>query len=137
MLTEAVRELILAEQARQRDRFIEDVALDVYLAKLDRHAEILADMGGDRCRGFVAFYCNDRSTAQAFITLVLVDPRDRGLGIGRALVACVLELVKQRGFTSCRLEVAKDNTAAHPLYRSLGFCAAGGNDRKDLLEIVF
>ena len=84
----------------------------------------------------VAFYANDEATKQAFITLVLVDTGDRGLGIGRALVACVLDIVKRRGFESCRLEVAKDNAAAHAMYRTLGFQRVVDRGHKDLLEII-
>lgn len=134
-LHDSIRSLILAEQTRQENRFIEGVDLDEYLAKLADRAEILSDSVAGRCRGVVAFYCNDESTKQAYITLVLVDPRDRGLGIGRALVACVLDLAKRRGFTSCRLEVAQRNEAAHAMYLSLGFRVVGSSAHKHLLEI--
>ena len=136
MLPESIRSLILEEQERQGEHFIEDVDLDEYLAKLAGIAEILSDSADGRCRGFVAFYCNDHATKQAFISLVLVDPRDRGLGIGQALVACVLDIAKRRGFTACRLEVAKRNEVAHAMYRSLGFRVVEDRARKDLLEIV-
>jgi ribosomal protein S18 acetylase RimI-like enzyme len=135
MLPESIRALILDEQARQANRFVDDVELDAYLAKLDDRAEILSDSADGRCRGFVAFYCNDHAMKQAFITLVLVDPRDRGLGIGRALVRRVLDLAKRREFTSCRLEVAKHNHAAHAMYLSLGFRAVEERAHKVLLEI--
>src|SRR5438552_529400 len=121
MLPESIRSLILAEQTRQENRFIEGIDLDSYLAKLEERAEILSNCVAGRCRGFVAFYCNDQATRQAFITLVLVDPRDRELGIGRALVSGVLELARARGFTSCRLEVTHRNDIAQAMYRSLGF----------------
>jgi ribosomal protein S18 acetylase RimI-like enzyme len=137
MLPESIKSLILAEHTRQANRFLEDVDLDEYLAKLGDRAEILSDSAAGRCRGFVAFYCNDHATKQAFITLVLVDPRDRGLGIGRALVGCVLDLVKRRGFTSCRLEVARRNTVAHAMYVSLGFRVVEDRAHKDVLEIEF
>lgn len=136
MLTDAIVSLIRAEQARQQDRFVEGVDFEAYLAKLGERAEILADTEGDRCRGVVAFYANDRATRQAFITMVLVDPLDRGLGLGRALVACVLELVKRRGFASCRLEVAKDNAAAHAIYRELGFKTIADRGTKDLMSVA-
>ena len=135
MLPESIRSLILDEHARQENRFVEDVDLDEYLAKLGDEAEILSDSAEGRCRGFVAFYCNDHAMKHAFITLVLVDPRDRGLGIGRALLGCVLDLVKRRGFTSCQLEVAKRNDVAHAMYLSMGFRVVEDRSHKDLLEI--
>jgi len=135
MLPEPIRSLILNEQTRQENRFIEDVDLEAYLAKLADRAEILSDNVAGRCRGFVAFYCNDESTKQAYITLALVDPRDRGLGIGRALVACVLDLARRRGFTSCRLEVAKHNEVVHAMFLSMGFRVVEERAHKHLFEI--
>lgn len=116
-----IASLIRDEQARSKDTFVRVVDLDAYLAKLAANAEVLSDAGDGRCRGFIAFYCNNRSSRQAFITLVLVDPRDRGTGLGRTLMAGALAIVKQRGFTSCRIEVAKTNEPAYRLYLSQGF----------------
>jgi len=136
MLPESITSLIREEQARQGGRFIEGVDLETYLAKLSARAEILSDLAEQRCRGFVAFYANDLVTRQAHITLVLVDPRDRGTGVGRALTGCVLDLARRRGFTLCRLEVARDNQAAHAMYRALGFRVIEERARKKLMEIA-
>lgn len=128
--------LVRAEQAVQQGRFVDVPDLEAYLSKLGEKAEILSDSIGGRCRGFVAFYCNDHSTRRAYITLVLVDPQDRGLGIGRSLVSGVLQLARARGFTSCALEVAPSSAAAHALYQSLGFTTVETHDGKDLMEIA-
>jgi ribosomal protein S18 acetylase RimI-like enzyme len=135
-LPASIRSLILDEQARLENQFIAGVELEGYLGKLGDSAEILSDCAGSRCRGFVAFYCNDTTTRQAYITLVLVDPGDRGTGLGGALVGAVLEIARRRGFTSCRLEVAKRNEAARALYVSLGFRVVEDRAEKDLLEIA-
>ena len=136
MLHEPIRALIAAEQSRLDGRFVEGVDFDAYLSKLAVSAEFLADLTADRCRGFVAYYCNDEATKQAYITLVLVDPQDRGSGLGRSLVAGVLDIARRRGFTSCRLEVAKRNAAAYALYLSMGFGTVEDRGGKDLLEIA-
>jgi ribosomal protein S18 acetylase RimI-like enzyme len=135
MLSDSITALIREEQARQDSSFIEDVDLDGYLAKLDAHAEIVSDSVAGRCRGFVAFYCNDLNTKQAFITLVLVDPRDRGQGLGRTLVTRALDVARNRGFISCRLEVSKRNQVAHSMYLSQGFRVVEERSHKYLLEI--
>ena len=101
MLPDAIKSLILEEQARQSNRFVEGVDLEEYLVKLGEKAEILSDSVHGRCRGLVAYYCNDESTRQAFVTLVLVNPLDRGLGLGAALLSCVLSMARSRGFTTC------------------------------------
>jgi ribosomal protein S18 acetylase RimI-like enzyme len=135
MLTEAIKTLILEEQARQAGRFVEGVDLETYLRKLDEHAEVVTDSLAGRCRGFVAFYCNDMTTRQAYVSLVLVDPQDRATGLGRRLVSEVLEICRQRGFVSCRLEVRKDNVAALGMYRALGFAPVAERANADVLEL--
>lgn len=135
MIDDAIKTLILEEQARQSNRFVEGVDLNTYLHKLGERAEILADTQADRCRGFVAFYCNDLASRQAYITLVLVAAQDRDTGLGRALVAGTLEICRQRGFATCRLEVRKDNAAALAIYRSLGFKLVEERASTSVLEI--
>ena len=137
MLPDDIARLIREEQARQAGRFVAGVDLEAYLAKLAKQAEIVSDDVGGRCRGFVAFYCNDAATRQAYITLVLVEPGHRGQGIGRTLVARVLDLARSRGFTSCRLEVEGTNTAARAMYEDLGFRIVESRGPKDLLAIAF
>jgi ribosomal protein S18 acetylase RimI-like enzyme len=136
VLHESIRSLILEEHVRQGGRFLEGVDLQAYIAKLGDQGEIVSDSVQDRCRGFVAFYCNDESSRQAYITLVLVDPRDRSTGLGQSLVRQVLDLAKRRGYRSCRLEVAKQNEAAYAMYTSIGFRVVEDRGAKDLLEIA-
>lgn len=121
MLTDAIKTLIRDEQARQGGRFIEAGDLEAYLKKLDERAEIVSESDGARCRGFVAFYCNNLTTRRAFITLVAVAPQDRQSGLARTLVTRALAACRERGFSSCGLEVRADNAPALALYEGLGF----------------
>jgi ribosomal protein S18 acetylase RimI-like enzyme len=134
MLPEPVIRLIREEQDRQQGRFIQNVDLDAYLAKLATHAEIVSHCVGDRCRGVVAFYCNDLASRQAYITLLVVDPVERGLGLGGALLTFVLQTARRRGFAACRLEVHKENSAALQLYRNHGFAPVADRGASLLLE---
>lgn len=134
MLDEAVRRLIHEEQARQAGQFIEGVDLEAYLAKIDAHADVVSDVAGGRCRGFVAFYCNNQDTRRAFITLVAVAPEDRGSGLARSLVSRALDVCRSRGFTRCGLEVRADNAPAVALYTGLGFTAVSARDGRLTLE---
>ena len=133
-LTIGMREMIVEEQTRQHGRFVAAASLEDYLDKLIARAEVLSDLEAGRCRGFVAYYCNNTETRQAYITLVLVDPRDRGAGVAKKLVDGVLAIARERGFTSCRLEVGIDNMAARQLYSSLGFVEIEHRGEKLLLE---
>ena len=135
-LPRSIRSLILDEQARLENHFIDGVDREGYLGKHGASAEILSDCAGERCRGVVAFYCNDTITRQAYITLVVVDPGHRGSGLGGALVGAVLDIARRRGFTSCRLEVAKRNDVARAMYASIGFKVVEDRADRDLLEIT-
>lgn len=134
MLPDSIKTLILEEQARQAGRFIEGVELDAYLQKLGEHAELVSESEGGRCLGFVAFYCNNLETRRAFITLVVVAPQDRAVGLGRELVSRVLDICRDRGFSTCGLEVRSDNTTAIAMYAGLGFLAVGQRDGRQILE---
>ena len=136
MLDPSVRALIVAEQARQHDRFIEGVDLGAYLDKIGSRAEILTVSGEGRCRGVVAYYCNDISTQRGFITLVLVSPLDRGAGIGKSLVSCSLAHMKSLGLTACRLEVADHSPEARALYDSLGFRTIEARTGRVIMEVT-
>ncbi|MES2936632.1 MAG: GNAT family N-acetyltransferase [Pseudomonadota bacterium] len=50
-----------------------------------------------------------------------VQPRARGLGVGRLLVERLLADARAIGYTAVRLESLKVLEAAHALYRSVGF----------------
>ena len=136
MLTEPIRALILDEQARQNGCFIEGVDLDQYLAKLGRQSEIVSLTDGDRCRGFIAFYCNNTTTRRAYITLMAVSPTDRRTGLGRSLVSSVLSIAKGRAFRWCGLEIATGNNASLALFQSMGFDVVERRASSNLLEIA-
>ncbi len=136
MLSESIKSLILEEQARQGGRFVQYVDMDTYLAKLGAKAEIVSDSISGRCRGFVAYYCNDIQTKIAYITLVLVDPQDRGLGLGQALTIFVLNIARYRGFKACRLEVNKANQIAYKMYLTQDFYLVEDRGEMYLLEVV-
>ena len=135
MLPESIKTIIYHEQSRQSGKFIEK-EFDSYIIKLEKLAEIVADFIDGRCRGFVAYYCNDFDTKIAFITLVLVDPRDRGFGIGHALTLFVLNIARYRGFKSCRLEVKKSNEIARNMYLSQGFYQVEERVETYLMEVL-
>lgn len=61
----------------------------------------------------------------AFLLSIAVLPSKRNRGIGRALLSESIAKARAKGTRSMRLEVAKDNSPAINLYRSLGFREVG------------
>ncbi|MGO9022560.1 MAG: GNAT family N-acetyltransferase [Syntrophobacteraceae bacterium] len=135
MISDEVMRLIIEEQARQGNHFIEVTDLPEYLSKMGSKAEIISICSPERCKGFVAFYCNDSASKIAYVPLIAVDPQYRGSGLGKALTAWVLDLSKCRGFSRCQLEVRKENSIAFEMYISMGFKIMEDRGEKYLLEI--
>jgi GNAT superfamily N-acetyltransferase len=68
------------------------------------------------CGGFSRF---DDTTAE--LRRMYVVPEARGHGLGKALVAWLLEAAREVGYTRTRLETGKRQNEALALYRSAGF----------------
>ncbi|GEM_PF-1682859 len=116
-----IESLIYAEQARQNGLFIEEIDIKQYISKIKNKSEILSYSIEGECAGFVAFYCNNLESREAYITLVLTNPRFRGMGVGKNLLKMTLDSAQKRGFKACALEVRNENQNAIKLYESLGF----------------
>ena len=61
----------------------------------------------------------------AFIDELYVDPRHRGLGLGRQAVEWAEAACRAHGAGAMHLEVEIDNERAHALYRRIGFAERG------------
>ncbi|WP_165382987.1 GNAT family N-acetyltransferase [Acinetobacter sp. WCHAc060033] len=92
-----------------------------YFLKIDKHAEFIKYDYESNLAGFIACYCNDYESKKAFITLVLVDHKYRGLGISKRMFSQLFTFLKNKGFYLCSLEVKLDNEPALNLYKALGF----------------
>ena len=66
---------------------------------------------------------------EAHITLLGIDPDYQRLGLGRWLLAHLLQAAIARGLTHATLEVRQSNQAARQLYQSWGFRVAGERRR--------
>jgi ribosomal protein S18 acetylase RimI-like enzyme len=71
--------------------------------------------------GFIFCVLGDRGRQTAHVTDIYVRPEARGQGIGRALLAEVVEPARAAGLDHVSLEVMLRNTEARHLYERLGF----------------
>ena len=78
--------------------------------------------------GFIGFRFRRRlnhATFEGWVSDLVVRPRFRGRGIGRALLAAVIAEWRLRGGHQVMLEVGHDRTAARALYEAAGFVDQG------------
>lgn len=73
----------------------------------------------------LAMACGWLVVDELHITLVAVDPDQRRQGLGRLVLADLLQRARDAGARHATLEVAAVNTAALALYARLGFATAG------------
>jgi ribosomal protein S18 acetylase RimI-like enzyme len=81
---------------------------------------LLAEQDGHAV-GFVFCVLGDRGRQTAHVTDIYIRPAARGQGIGRALMAELIEPAREAGFDHVSLEVMLRNTEARHLYERLGF----------------
>lgn len=132
---DTLESLIFSEQARQNGRFIEGIDINQYISKIKINSEIISHSIEGSCAGFIAFYCNDLERREAYITLVLTNPRFRGMNIAKNLIIMALASAKKRGFKTCSLEVKSDNQNAIKLYESLGFSSFERKENSKIMKL--
>ena len=97
----------------------QNVALKEFSHKLTRLAINHLCVEDGEIAGVVSIYCNDSDSKIAYIPLVGVDKKYRGLGISKALMIAAIESARKRGFKAIGLHT--ESGIAMNLYLSLGF----------------
>lgn len=121
MIYNQIEDMIREEQKLKGKDFIDVGSLNNYIDKIRSKAELIAHIVEGACVGFIAFYANDETQENAFITMVMIRSDMRGRKIAGSLLTAVLENMTSRGFKFCNLEVRTNNTNAIKLYENLGF----------------
>jgi ribosomal-protein-alanine N-acetyltransferase len=87
------------------------------------------------CEGeIVAYGIVAMGAGEAHVLNLCVGPRMRGRGVGRQMLALLLERSTQAGMQDVFLEVRPSNAHAITLYKSVGFVEVGR--RKDYYQAV-
>jgi GNAT superfamily N-acetyltransferase len=116
-----------------RERFSADLGIDfhdpdgaaerAYFAETDEFlgagGRLLVAWLDDEVAGVGAFKPVDDRTVE--IKRMYVRPTARGGGLARRLLSALLDEARTLGYTTARLETLSFMTAAHELYRSMGF----------------
>lgn len=106
------------------ERYFDDATFEAELAGLPgKYARpkgrLLLALDGDRPAGCVAF--RELGTGVCEMKRLYVDPSLQGKGIGRALVATLMQEAKLVGYGTMRLDTGPNQGEAQTLYRSAGF----------------
>lgn len=115
----------------------EESKLNALADKFARFAEVAVAQENDTCLGYVAYYCNNQETKTAYISIIVIKKEYQGKGVGSLLYNSVISVLKQKGFTTLKLEVAKQNTTALSFYSKKGFNVIEDRSSSFLLQIIF
>src|SRR5262245_45301074 len=95
--------------------------LEAYASKLTTLATILSIRETARLTAFAAIYCNDPHGTTAFLSMIAVRKDRRGRGLARVLLDMCSRYLRERHFTTLKLEVYRNNMPARQMYERLGF----------------
>ena len=74
---------------------------------------------------FLVAMQQDEVLGESYVDNIAVFPEFRGRGVGRTLMAALIEKARENGGVFITLEVRTSNLPAIAMYRSLGFTEAG------------
>ncbi len=126
--TEIKEHLLACEFVPNIDYYVENI--DEYIKKIMLYAVLIECWENERLVGFIAFYCNNISNGEAFITNISVIPEFNGRGIATKLLTKAYAYSKNKGFTTISLEVFNINVGAKALYKKAGFVVTEINENK-------
>ena len=116
---------MISNQNNQLNGGFIDQSVEEYVEKIYKNANLQLYTIQGNLAGFVAYYCNDPKKEFAFLSMLCVNPEFARKGIGKYLLNCSIEYVKNKGFFNYRLQVKEYNHAAIQLYKTAGFETTG------------
>lgn len=119
-----------ADQTRHHDGFRAELP-----RLLGSRGRLLVARLGDDPAGVGALKPVDDTTAE--IKRMYVRPAAQGLGVGRAMLARLVQDARAEGYATARLETLRFMTTAQALYRGFGFVEVARFDGSETANTVF
>lgn len=119
------KECIKLKVAEAQSKFVAPNVVSIAQSKFYPTINTSAVYDGEEMVGFVMFGL-DTDDGKYYLVRLMIDERHQGKGYGRAATRAVIE--KMRANKDCRelyLSFVPENTAAHALYKSIGFEPTG------------
>lgn len=84
--------------------------------------------------GFAAFYCNDKSSLTAYLSMIAIKGEFRKLGYGKYLFDKIVEISLHNHMQTIKLEVNRNNISALSFYKALGFIEESQSEKSIYLR---
>lgn len=97
------------------------LVLNDYANKLLDKATFFSVFENSTMCAFIAFYDNDEDRENAYLSMLAVRLKYRGLGLGESLLKHSIRVLKRKSFKYYNLEVFKNNDSAIKLYLQNNF----------------
>ncbi|MFC3285535.1 GNAT family N-acetyltransferase [Litchfieldella rifensis] len=136
MIREDIKNMIVNEQQSQQTDFFSITDINAYIDKIMSAADVVAHYKNGSLIGFVAFYCNDETMKQAFVSMIVVSPEMRSTGVSCSLLETVVFMAKRNEMKKVCLEVKKSNHRAFRFYEKKGFKVKSQDEVSYIMELL-
>ncbi|WP_102028702.1 GNAT family N-acetyltransferase [Salirhabdus sp. Marseille-P4669] len=108
--------------------------IEKYAMKLSKNADVIALQKIDEGSvvGLIAFYANDFTTKESFITHIALHPEYQNMHLGKKLLELCLDISIVRGMQKVKLEVKNFNIHAIRFYYKNGFEKISGESAESI-----
>lgn len=131
---EQIETIVLEFKSDLYDKTSIDSRLNELAQKYADLATFIVLQGNKSNIGYVAFYCNDNISYQAFISMIVIKKKEQNKGKGKELLNEVIKISKKAGMWSIGLEVVKDNDIAVRFYERNGFYKVKEKEKKYFMK---
>lgn len=97
------------------------VDIEDYSKKLLNKAECYIYEEKENIRGFVAFYANNYDSKVAYLSIILVDHKFRGKGVGNKLIERMEKCCRKKGFEKIKMEMSSGKEGLKKWYLDKGY----------------
>ena len=114
-----------------------DSSIEILAKKFCENAEFFIAKQDGKIAGFISFYCNDYFSKTAFISMIIVDEKCQGKGLGKVLMKHAIDYCRTQKMKCLKLEVACSNKNAISFYEKLGFVKSEQKNDSYFYELNF
>lgn len=119
-MKDAIKQMVL-RQPHIKKTILINSSIDTYIDKIFNFSTIIPYYNSSCLKGFIAYYSNDVLNKDAYLTMLIINKKNKGEGFGKLLLNTSITDLRNLGFSDYRLEVEKTNLDAIEFYKNEGF----------------